>query len=436
MRRLAGRLERLANARILKPLRRRDFALLSGGSLVSLLGDGFFYIALAWQVYSISNIPTAMSIVGVTWTLPSVLFVLIGGAFSDRIDRRRLMISADLVRASAIGAMAVLSATGVIELWHVAVLIIFVGAGDAFFNPASTAIVPDLVPEDELPAANALAAMYRNLMQRLLGPALAGIVIAAFGPAAGLGFDALSFVASAVAVFAIRTRPAPRPQVEGSGLRDTISQVAEGVRYARGQAWIWATLLTGMFALLVFMGPIEVLVPYLLKNRLSLGPDSLGVIFAVGGIGSMAMSLLVGAVGLPRLRVTAMYGAFAFGVAITGGFGLMTSLWQAMAIFFAAQGAFQLGQIIWTTMLQQLVPRELLGRIASLDWMTSTALVPVSFALTGPVSAALGPERAVIGAAVLGALLMALLLFIPGVRDPERSMDSRATVPAVSGSLE
>jgi MFS family permease len=206
-----SRLERIATARMLQPLRRRDFALLSGGSLVSLLGDGFFYIALAWQVYAISNVPTALSLVGVAWTVPSVLLLLLGGAFSDRVDRRRLMIGADLIRAAAIGSMAALSAAGVIQLWHIGALIIFVGAGDAFFNPASTAIVPDLVPEDELPAANALGAMYRNLMQRLAGPALAGIVIAAFGPAAALGYDALSFVVSAAAVFAIRTRPAPRP---------------------------------------------------------------------------------------------------------------------------------------------------------------------------------------------------------------------------------
>ena len=431
-----SRLERIANARMLRPLARRDFALLSGGSLVSLLGDGFFYIALAWQVYSISNIPTAMSIVGVTWTLPSVLFVLIGGAFSDRIDRRLLMIGADLVRAAAIGTMAALSAAGVIELWHVAVLIVFVGAGDAFFNPASTAIVPDLVPEDELPAANALAALYRNLMQRLLGPALAGIVIAAFGPASALGFDALTFIGSAAAVLAIRTRPAPRAVASGQGVRDTIAQVAEGVRYARSQPWIWATLITGMFALLVFLGPIEVLVPYLLKNRLLLGPESLGVVFAVGGVGSVATSVLVGIVGLPRLRVTAMYAAFTVGIAATAGFGLMTSLWQAMLIAFVVQSGLQLGQVIWTTMLQQLVPRELLGRIASLDWMVSTALVPVSFALTGPVSAALGAETTVIGASIVGALLIAGLLFLPGVRDPERSGAAPATLATASGGIE
>lgn len=426
--------QRIANARMLRPLRRRDFALLVGGSVVSLLGDGFFYIALTWQVYSISNVPTALSLVGVAWTLPSVLFVLIGGAFSDRYDRRRMMIGADLVRAAAIGTMAVLSIAGVIQVWHIAALIIFVGAGDAFFNPSSTAIVPELVAEEDLPSANALAGMYRALMRRLLGPALAGLVVAAVGSGPAFGLDALSFVVSAVAVFAIRSRPAPRPVV-AHGLRDTIAEVAEGVRYARSTPWIWATLLTGMFALLVFLGPGEVLVPYLLKNRLSLGPESFGAVFAIGGIGSIAMSVLIGNVGLPRLRVTAMYLAFGFGVLSTAVYGLMTALWQALLISFILQASFQLGQVIWTSMLQQLVPRELLGRIASLDWLMSSALVPVSYALTGPVSAALGAENTVVGAAVVGASLMSVLLFWPRVRDPER-LPEMVSLAAAAGPVE
>jgi hypothetical protein len=121
-----------------------------------------------------------------------------------------------------------------------------------------------------------------------------------------------------------------------------------------------------------------------------------------------------------------MYAAFAFGVAATAVYGLMTALWQALLVSFILQASFQLGQVIWTTMLQQLVPRELLGRVSSLDWLMSSALVPVSFALTGPVSAALGAENTVVGAALLGAFLMGVLLFWPGVRDPERAPKATA----------
>ena len=163
---------RLRSLRLLVPLRRRDYALLTAGSTVSLLGDGFFGVALAWQVYEISNIPTALSIVGVAWTAPLVVFILLGGVFSDRYDRRWLMVGADLIRAAAIGFLGILSVTGVLELWHVVAMIAFVGLGDAFFNPASTAIVPSLLPDEELAQANALQGLARPLMIRLIGPAV------------------------------------------------------------------------------------------------------------------------------------------------------------------------------------------------------------------------------------------------------------------------
>jgi len=411
---------RLAGARMLQPLRRRDFALLVGGSIVSLLGDGFFYLALTWQVYAISNVPTALSLVGVAGTLPFVLFLLLGGAFSDRYDRRRMMIAADIVRALCVGAMAALSASGLIELWHVAALIAVQSAASAFFNPASTAIIPDLVADEHLGAANSLAGMYRPLMLRIAGPAIAGLVVAAFGPAPAFAVDAASFLVSAAAVAAIRTRPVARVGT-GHGLRQTLREVGEGLAFARSKPWIWATLVAALLSLLAFMGPVEVLVPYLVKNKLLLGPESLGVVFAAGGVGSIGISLVIGSLGIPRRRVTAMYAFWSLGVLVIALYGVMTALWQAVLISMALQALFTAGQIIWETMLQQLVPRGLLGRVSSLDWLVSTGLVPVSYALTGPVSGVLGPETTILGAGVLGALLMGGLLFVPGVRDPERS---------------
>jgi DHA3 family tetracycline resistance protein-like MFS transporter len=414
---------------MLRPLRRRDYALLAGGAVVSLLGDGFFHVALAWQVYTISNAPTALSIVFLAISLPSVLLVLVGGVFSDRYDRRTLMVAADLVRAAALGAIALLSAANVLELWHIAALVVFVGAGDAFFNPASTAILPDVVADEDLPAANALAGIYRPIMIRMVGPALAGLVVAAFGPAPAFGVDAASFLVSAILIWGIRARRAPREMVDHS-LRATISELKEGFRYTRSQPWIWATLISAMFSLLIFVGPIEVLVPFVIKNKLQLGPEALGLIFAFGGIGSLVMSVFIGMLGLPRRRVTVMYIAWATAVGMTAFYGAITTLSQALVISFVIQAGFMLGSVIWTTMLQQLVPRELLGRVSSLDWMMSLGLVPVSYALTGPVSGVLGPDATLIAAGVFGAIAMFGLLFLPGVRDPEREPAMLARVPS------
>ena len=410
---------RVTNARILQPLRNRDFALLTTGRSVSLLGDGFFYVALAWQVYDISNVPSALSIVGVAHTLPMVLLVLVGGALADRYDRRKLMIWADAIRALAIGALGVLSITGSIELWHVIVLIGFVGLGDAFFNPASSAIVPDIVPEHDLAQANSLLATLRPLMVRLLGPAMAGLVIAVLGTGAAFLIDAGSFVVSMAAIAAMRTRP---QHVEGDhGVKQTVGNIVDGLRYVRSKPWIWATLVSAMLSLLVFLGPVEVLVPFLVRNQLNLGADALGLIFAAGGVGAILMALGIGARGLPRRRVTVMFLSWSIGVALMASYGLMTALWQALITSFILHALFQLGEVIWITMLQQNVPRHLLGRVTSLDWLISLGLAPLSYAITGPLSAAFGAQLTMVGTALVGAVLMMSLYFVPGVRDPEKA---------------
>jgi DHA3 family tetracycline resistance protein-like MFS transporter len=411
--------DRLRRLRIFEPLADRDFRLLAIGSVISLVGDGFFYVALAWQVYELSNVPTALSLVGLAWTLPLVLFVVVGGVASDRYDRRRVMISADLLRAATVGAIGVLSVTGVLELWHVIGLIAFVGIGDAFFNPASTAIVPDLLPDERLPQANALNGALRPLTLRLAGPALAGFIVAAVGPGWAFVADGASFLASALAIGMIATRR-HRLDRPASGLRQTFTEVGEGFAFVRANPWCWATLLAAMMSLLVFFGPVEVLLPYIVKNGLNLGPEALGAIFAFGGVGSVLTAISLGQTGLPRKRITFMYAAWSIGVALMAVYGVMTQLWQALVVSLVVHGLFELGQITWTTLLQQLVPRGLLGRVSSLDWMVSTGLVPVSFALTGPIADAFGTEVTMVASAILGGVLMGALLFVPGVRDPER----------------
>jgi MFS family permease len=423
---LLGRLrDRIRALRLLQPLAERDFALLTAAAFISLLGDGFFSVALAWQVYSISNVPTALSVVGFAWTLPLVFFLLLGGVLTDRYDRRWLMIGADLVRAAAIGSMGILAVMGTLQLWHIVALIAFVGLGDAFFNPAYTAIVPDLLPEEQLPQANALAGLVRPLMIRLAGPAIGGFVVAGVGSGPAFLIDAASFLASAAAVGAIVARPVHT--VADHSLRRAISEVREGFAFVRANPWCWATLVAALFSLLVFIGPVQVLLPFLVKNRLGLGPESLGAIYAVGGIGSVVAAIAVGQLGLPRLRMTAMYAAWAVGVALLAGYGVMTAFWMALVVGAASAALFEVGSIIWTTLLQQLVPRELLGRVSSLDWLVSTGLVPVSYALTGPVAGAIGAGPTMVAGGLVGAVFMGGLLFVPRVRDPER-LPPRAVV--------
>ena len=332
-----------------------------------------------------------------------------------------MMIVADVLRAIAIGAIGLLSIAGVLQLWHVVALITVVGLGDALFNPASTAIVPDLVPDDELPQANALAGFVRPLMLRIAGPAVGGLTVHALGPGPAFLVDGASFVVSAALVALMAPLPRATRAAVAGGLGRTLADVGEGLAFVRANPWCWATLLAAMLAMLAFYGPVEVLLPYLVKNRLDLGADALGLIFAASGLGSIVAALAIGQLSVPRRRITTMYLAWTIGTAALAGYGVMTALWQPMLIAGISGATFMLGQVIWTSLLQELVPRELLGRVSSVDWLVSVGLVPVSFALTGPISGLVGSTATMVGGGLFAAAVTIALLFVPRVRDPERA---------------
>jgi MFS family permease len=397
-------------------LRIRDFALLWAGTSVSLVGDGVYFVALAWQVYDLSGSPTALSIVGVAWTLPLALFVLLGGVVTDRVERRRVMIGADIVRAFAVAVIGVLSVTGVVELWHLVVMAAVFGTGEAFFGPAFSSIVPQIVPRELLLQANALDQFVRPLGFMLLGPALGGWIVATLGPGEAFLLDALTFVVSALALALLHPRPLAPREGPSSLLRD----LREGFTFVRTRPWLWATLVAAAIFLLAYWGPIDVLVPYRVRNELGGGADDYGLILAFGGLGSIAAAVLVGRRGLPGRELTFAYFAWAFGSLALVGLGVGTAVWQLMGFMFVESALFTAGIVVWGTLMQTHVPGALLGRVSSLDWFVSTSLVPISFALTGPVSGVLGVQTTLVLAGVVACSVTLVFLSVPGVRDPER----------------
>jgi MFS family permease len=382
---------------------------------ISLLGDGAFLVALAWQVYALSDAATAMALVGIAMTVPTIVFLLVGGVASDRLDRRRIMLAADVVRGVAVGVLAVLSLAGALELWHIAVLVVFYGSGAAFFAPAFDAIVPELLPAEQLGQANALDQVVRPIAFRLAGPALGGVVVGALGSGTAFALDAASFMASAAALLAMRA-PAARPTATGVSLR---GDLREGWRFVRRRSWLWATFGSAAIAYLLFMGPVEVLLPLLVKHELEGSAAELGLVFAAGGLGSVACAVVLGQRGLPRRDITFMYVAWTLATLAVAGYGLSASVWQLMLACLVFNGLETAGTIVWATAKQRHVPADMLGRVSSLDWLISIGLLPLSFALTGPVSGAIGVRATLIGAGVLGAVVTFAALFIRGVRSVE-----------------
>jgi MFS family permease len=407
----------LRSPRILEPLRIRDFRLLWSGLAISLLGDGFYLVAIAWQVYELSDAPTALAIVGVCLTVPQVTLVLVGGAITDRLERRRVLLTADVLRGVAVGVVGALAVAGELQLWHLFVLAAVFGIGSALFGPAFAAIVPDLVPEDLILQANSLERFVRPLAIRFIGPAVGGVIVAAFGAGTAFLFDAASFGASIAALLAIRRRPALAAR---DHRRSLLEDVGEGLRFVRSQSWLLVTVVATSIGMLFFLGPVYVLLPLVVKRSLGGTATDLGLVFAAGGIGAMIASFLLAGRGLPRRPLSVMYACWAAMCLQLVGYAVARSVWLVVLVALLGTALLVYGQILWTTLLQLLVPRSLLGRVASVDSLLSWGLTPISYALTAPVVDAVGLDATLVGAGLAAtAVLVLTWLAFPRIREVE-----------------
>jgi MFS family permease len=416
--------------KLLRPLRERDFALLWTGMTVSLLGDGIYTVAVAWQVYELHNDPSALALVGLAWTGGLVLFILLAGVLSDRLDRRRVMIGADILRAVVQLAIGALAISGVLEVWMLVLLVLVHGIGEAFFAPAFSALVPDILAPPLIPQASAIEQIVRQAARNFLGPAIGGVIVALVGPGTSFIIDAATFVFSAICIFAIRTRT----DVVRERAAGVVAELREGVAYVRTQTWLWGTLVAASLAILFFMGPIQVLVPYVVKNDLDAGSGSYGLILALEGAGAILMSVWVGAHGLPRREVSWMMLMWAFGGVPFVGFALGQQVW-VLAVCSALWGAaLAFGMIVWTTRMGTRVPMRLRGRVNSVDWFVSIGLAPLSFGLTAPVSDLIGVRETLLVAAIVPAVSTVALLFLTGMRAEETRELQAAAVGSGSAS--
>jgi MFS family permease len=405
--------------RLLRPLRERRFALLWSGLTISLLGDGLYTVAIAWTAYDLSGVPTALTFVGLAAAIPQLVVVLLGGVLSDRFERRRVMLAADTLRGLVVALIGVLAIAGELRLWQLVALVALYGIGTAIFAPAITALVPELVPEEQLLEANALNQVSRPVMLRFVGPAIGGVLIAKTGVGWAFIADALSFGASLAALVAIGRRGATLTgRVRSSVLHD----VGEGISFARSQPWLLGTLVGTSIAMFFFYGPVYVLLPFVVKHVLGGSAGDLGLVFAAGGIGAIIVSLTLGGRGLPRRPLTVMYVAWILMALQLVVYATAGSIWQVVAASFGGTALLVCGQILWSTLLQRLVPLRLLGRVASLDSLLSYALVPLSYAVTAPVEAAIDVRATLIGAGVASSATLALTLaFFPRLRAVEHS---------------
>jgi DHA3 family tetracycline resistance protein-like MFS transporter len=392
---------------------------------ISLLGDGAFLVATTWTAYTLWNAPAALSVVGIALTVPTIACLLLGGAVSDRFDRRRIMLLADLGRSVAVGILGMLALAHALTFAVLVTIVAVYALGVGFFTPAFEAVVPALVPDDELNQANALDQFVRPIALRLVGPALGGWFVGFLGAGTAFMLDAASFGACAATVAAMQ------PQVGTAGrTTSTAAAVRDGLRFVVRNVWLWGTLASAAVAYLLFLGPTEVLLPYLVKNTFHGSATDLGMVLAAGGVGALTAAAWIGQRSETGRSITVVYACWTLATLAVAGYALARTVPQLMLVCLLFNALEAAGTIGWATIKQRHVPRELLGRVSSLDWLISISLLPLSYALTAPVAASAGVRPTLVVAGLAGSAITLAALFLPGMREVEQveglNLDSRS----------
>lgn len=374
-----------------------QFRLLFAGQALSVLGDRLMLVALPFAVLATPGAgATQVGLVVAAQTVPFAIFALLAGVWADRLDRRRILIASDLVRMAAQAVAGALLVADVAQWWHLALLALPFGAADAFFQPAMTGLMPQVVGPGRLQAANALRSLtYSSGL--LAGPALAGVLVAGFGPGTALLFDAATFAVSVACLLPLRPRRVER-DVEPEARM--LAALKGGLREIQARPWIARFLGALCVYHLIVLPAIYVLGPVLADAELG-GAEAWALITGAFGIGAIlgdllmlrwrpdrpmavACALLIGAStqaaiigsGLPLLAIAALE--------------LLTGV--CLAVLFT----------LWQTALQEHVPDHAISRVSSVDYFLSVGAMPVGVALAGPVAAAVGLRTTMFAMTAIG----------------------------------
>ncbi|MDL5157867.1 MFS transporter [Actinomycetospora termitidis] len=419
--------------RAVRPLRHPAYRWLAGNLAASVLAEGLWVVAVVWQVIALGGGATAFSLVSGALALGAVLTALLGGVLADRLPQRRILLVVAAMQVGAVGLVAGLSLTGTLGLPALVVVAAVIGVAGGLMFPAYSAVVPRLVPADELQAVNGLEGMLRPVLLSAVGPAIAGFVVAVAGPGVALGAVAL---ASAVALGCASMLPATPVLERGDGAAPTaLADLREGFRYMLVTRWLLVTLVFACLMILAVLGPLEVLVPFAVKDRAGGGPGEHALVLACYGAGGVVGSFAAGSLRTPRRYLTAMIVMWSVASLPLAVFGLATSLWPMAVAGFLIGALFSAPQVIWGTLLQRRVPPELLGRVSSLDFFVSLAFMPVSMALAGPISGAVGLEPVFVVAALAPPVIGAVALLVGrlGPDELDHPLDV-PTGPAATGA--
>ncbi|QDG65551.1 MFS transporter [Pseudarthrobacter sp. NIBRBAC000502772] len=393
----------------LRPFAHREYRVLIAALAISIFGSGMWAVAMVYQVIHLGGGPLELSVVATAGSIGLVAFVLAGGIAADRVPQRLLIIAVEGANLAVIAAISGLAMAGWLQLWHLAVGSFVLGVGAAFFFPAYSAILPRILPPEDLLAANGMEGTMRPILQQAAGPAVAGVVVAALSPShAVTGVATCHLLAFIVLNFLGRhALDAPHNGADGgahggstgtgvhagadagaTGHAKTsfFHDLREGISYTVRTPWLLWTLLWACVSVLFLIGPIEVLMPFVVRDQLGGDSRMFGFLLAVMGVGGAVGSLVTASLKLPRRYLTVMMVSWGAGSLPLAAVGILDSFWTVAAAMFVWGATGSVGMVIWGTLLQRRVPSHLLGRVSSLDFFVSLALMPISMALAGPAA--------------------------------------------------
>lgn len=399
--------------RLLSALSHRSFALLWTGRTVSSLGDGIYLVALAWWVIETTGSAAANGVILIFATVPMLLLLLLGGVVVDRVPRRALLLASDLVRGLVVTLVAVLAWRHALAFWHLAALSAVFGAVRAFFFPAYTSILPQVTPREALPSANALTSLSVEATG-ILGPALGGLIVALGGIPLAFGLDGLSFFLSAACILAMPAVPALKRELTRRA--SALGDLREGLAAVLRSPWLWITIAVAGISNITLSGPLEAVLPLLVREHLGGGVGTYSLLNALSAVGAVIAAVGLGQAVKLRRRGLLTYGGWLVAAGALLALGLPIGLVGTGAAILVCGAGLATLNLVWANTLQELVPAELLGRVSSIDALGSYALLPVGYGLAGLAADRLGAAPVFVLGGAVSVALIALGLLHPGVR--------------------
>jgi len=405
-------------------LRGRNFRRFYAGYVTSLLGTSMSAVAVTFAVLDSGGSPADLGYVMAARILPQVLLVLGGGVLADRIGRRPVMLGSDALCCAAQTALAVALLTGRPQTWLFATLAALVGVGEAFFGPALDGLTAEIAPREELGSANALCGLAQS-GTGILGPSLAGLLVALAGPAVVIAVDAASYAVSVAALALLRV-PRAAPAAGPAPGRSLLREMGEGWTEFRSRTWLWVT--TAQFALfnLITWAPYLLLGPVLARDYLG-GARAWGLITGAYGAGSVLGGLAALGRRPRRPLVVATLATFGYPVpCLLLGWRAPEGALAAGAVAAGVGGA--LFGTYWTTTLQQQVPPGRLSRASSFSTFGAFGPGTLGLAIAGPAAALAGASRVLGVGAAWSVLSTLVVLSLPSIRSITWP-DDRASPP-------